>query len=284
MADHPHDLSSAELRSLGDRLAQVPADDKARARVLRGVQDRTRKRDDRNRQLRASLVVVVVLALASPALARLAARYELTRPLVTRLFGTPSSPRSSKVKRGTATATHQALADNQAVPAEPVVPLTPQLAPVPVAILPVKPPPRRPTASSSKVGVAPNHLVVPAKRERSEGSRVHSLEPTRFEEPNRPPSAENARSHLREQLESYRSALATKDQDPNGALGALRALRKKHPETPLLHELDIHILELLTTTKQWMQARTEALEFVRKHPQSPHLTHVRALLEHPDAR
>ncbi len=89
-------------------------------------------------------------------------------------------------------------------------------------------------------------------------------------------------SQLAKQVGEFERAMATADTQPGRTLTALRAFRRSWPNSPLAHEADLAIFEVLTRLDHQAAADRAGRSFLRRYPKSPKAAQVRARL--PDKR
>jgi hypothetical protein len=85
---------------------------------------------------------------------------------------------------------------------------------------------------------------------------------------------DSATSLLSRQVEAYRAADRLRDSDPTGALAAFETLQAAWPRSPLRHEIDLAIIDLLIRLGRVESARNRARQFLADHPDSPRRDHV----------
>lgn len=85
-------------------------------------------------------------------------------------------------------------------------------------------------------------------------------------------------SELAEQVAAYRFALRLSDTDPSTALGRWQRMKKRWPQSPLLHEIDLQIVQTLFRLGRYAQGKSEANKFLSRYPNSPKLDEVRELM------
>jgi hypothetical protein len=88
-------------------------------------------------------------------------------------------------------------------------------------------------------------------------------------------------SELARELADYRAAVALATQDGAAALVALRRHRAEWPDGVLRHEVDLHVIRLLTRLGQRAELKREAAAFLARFPRSPRADEVRALSAQP---
>lgn len=308
MALRRDDIDRVEFSAVARQLGDVPCDEAARARVLAGVQAKVVQHQRRKRQWRLAAIGLVLLAATTPALARIGARYDLNPRWVERLFGDPPAP-----ARGAHKTRHRfnasAPARNNAVSSAPqptVAALDPVPSPLPAEQAPAAPvvihtvrkatrtkahegnallqPPTPPVSQNMRV-MEPNPLLAtePAAPFRDDSRTASPAPPmARAVAPTWKPVVSKPKAEptpLALQMNEYRSALALSASEPSLALKRLRTLRTTYPQSPLRHEIDIHVLNLLSRANQWSEAKMEARRFLASYPHSVHRLKVQALLD-----
>jgi hypothetical protein len=84
-------------------------------------------------------------------------------------------------------------------------------------------------------------------------------------------------SALSQQVADYREAVGDLDGNPADALLRLRAYRRKWPESPLLHEVDLRVIQVLVSLGRSNEARAAAKSFLEHHPDSARAAEVRQI-------
>jgi hypothetical protein len=105
----------------------------------------------------------------------------------------------------------------------------------------------------------------PDRRREASGSRTGAADIVKGEPGPAPPTD----AALARQVEAYWAAERMRADDPAGALARFEALRRDWPGSPLGHEIDLAIIDLLVRLEDAEAARARAREFVRRYPESP---------------
>jgi hypothetical protein len=106
---------------------------------------------------------------------------------------------------------------------------------------------------------------VSGRRREPSGSRPAAADIVKGEPATAPPTD----AALARQVEAYWAAERMRAADPAGALARFEALRREWPGSPLGHEIDLAIIDLLVRLGDAEAARARAREFVRRYPESP---------------
>jgi hypothetical protein len=86
-------------------------------------------------------------------------------------------------------------------------------------------------------------------------------------------------SELSQQVADYREAVAKMGESPTSTLDRLRAFRRKWPQSALLHEVDLRIVQVLVSLGRAPEAEGAAQRFLQTYPNSARVTEVRRIAE-----
>ncbi len=133
--------------------------------------------------------------------------------------------------------------------------------------------PAFPAANAKTVeGIAPENKATPGMvRPPSSHSPVVVSGP--------PAKAPLLPSELSQQVADYREAVAQMGESPTATLERLRAFRRKWPQSALLHEVDLRIIQVLVSLGRASEAERAAQRFLQTYPNSARVKEVRRIAE-----
>jgi hypothetical protein len=204
----------------------------------------------------ARVIVTVYAGSVSAAPAQVCELIDLTAPH--RKDTRPDGSAASAPTRPAPNATMNAPGAQVAEPSQPVAPPGPQ----------VEEPSEPDNRQRRQVNQPTAHQKVP-RRDNRPGA---PLEPSHRAD--LPSHRAGQPSALARQVEGYRAAARLQSGDPAAALARFEAMRANWPRSPLRHEIDLAIIDLLVRLKRLDDARAQARQFLERHPSSPRRAHV----------